>query len=177
MVEGKTLSIGQVSQRAGIAASAIRFYEDQGLLTSERNDHGARRYHPDALRRLGFIRVAQRVGLTLAEIREALDSLPSGRTPTRRDWHVLSTRWRARLDEQMELMENLRDHLDSCIGCGCLSLDVCSLYNPGDRAANLGFGPRYLLGDTSDDAEAAATRAAERRASRMFPEPGSGRAS
>jgi MerR family redox-sensitive transcriptional activator SoxR len=101
--------------------------------------------------------------------------LPAGRTPTREDWHELSTRWRARLDEQMELMRNLRDNLDSCIGCGCLSLDVCALYNPGDRAANLGFGPRYLLGDTADDAESAAQAAARRRAKRMFPEPGAPR--
>lgn len=143
----RELTIGEVAQRAGVATSALRFYEEQGLITSERNSAGHRRYHGDVLRRVAFIRVAQKVGLTLGEIAAALRSLPSGRAPTRGEWHVLSTSWQGRLDEQMRLLENLRDRLDGCIGCGCLSLDVCALYNADDRAAQTGTGPRYLLGD------------------------------
>jgi MerR family transcriptional regulator, redox-sensitive transcriptional activator SoxR len=172
MVERKTLSIGQVASRAGVAASAIRFYEAEGLIDPERGEHRARRYHPDALRRIGFIRAAQRVGLSLAEIKEVLDGLPAARTPTRADWRALSEQWRERLDERIEILHRLRDDLDGCIGCGCLSLETCALYNPGDRAAHLGHGARYLLGDTAEQAEAAAAAAAVRRAGRIFPEPG-----
>jgi MerR family transcriptional regulator, redox-sensitive transcriptional activator SoxR len=172
MVERKLLPIGAVGRRSGLAASAIRFYEQQGLLRAERSASGTRMYQPDVLRRLGFIRVAQRVGLSLAEIKDALDTLPEGRTPTRADWQALSAGWRSKLDEQVMLLERLRDDLDGCIGCGCLSLEVCRLYNPGDRAANLGFGPRYLLGDTADDAAMAAAESTERRDRRLFPEPG-----
>ena len=133
--------------RAGVATSALRFYEEHGLITSERNDADHRRYHPDVLRRVSFIRTAQRVGLTLEEIREALASLPDARTPTARDWDRLATSWRPRLDEQIAVLQRLRDNLDGCIGCGCLSLTACRIWNPDDAAADLGTGPRYLLSD------------------------------
>jgi len=141
------LTIGEVALRTGVATSALRFYEDNGLLRSERNESGHRRYHADALRRVSFIRTAQRVGLSLSEIAEALSSLPDERTPTARDWGRLSTAWRSRLDEQIALLTRLRDQLDECIGCGCLSLTSCGLWNPDDAAASLGTGPRYLLSD------------------------------
>lgn len=141
------LTIGEVASRSGVAHSALRFYEAQGLLRSERTDGGQRRYHRDALRRVAFIRVAQRVGLSLDEIGAALASLPAERTPTPEDWAALSAAWRGRLDERIALLEGLRDRLDSCIGCGCLSFDRCALYNPADAAAGLGEGPRFLLGD------------------------------
>jgi MerR family redox-sensitive transcriptional activator SoxR len=144
----KTLfTVGEVARRTGVATSALRFYEDNGLIRSERNDAGHRRYHPDAIRRVSFVKVAQRIGLSLSEIQRALDSLPSARTPTRRDWALLAVAWRPMLDERIALLESMRDQLDGCIGCGCLSLDTCALYNPGDRAAGFGTGPRYLLGD------------------------------
>lgn len=147
------LTIGEVARRAGVATSALRFYEQVGLVApADRVEGNRRRYHRDVLRRVAFIRSAQRVGLSLDEIRDALASLPDGRTPTPADWTRLSARWRSRLDEQIALLEALRDDLDSCIGCGCLSLERCALYNPGDAAARLGDGPRYLLGDTSADA-------------------------
>ncbi len=147
MVEVKLLSIGTVAARAGVATSALRFYEDEGLISSERAPSGHRQYHADVLRRVAFIQAAQRVGLTLAEIRAALATLPDNRTPTRRDWARLSAQWRMRLDEQIAWLERLRDDLDGCIGCGCLSLSVCALYNPGDRLATHGPGPRILMGD------------------------------
>jgi MerR family redox-sensitive transcriptional activator SoxR len=151
MDNAELLTIGQLSTRAGVAASALRFYEDQGLIgPSQRNDSGRRRYTRDTLRRVAFIRSAQRVGLSLEEIGNALATLPDSRTPTPEDWTELSTAWRSRLDERIELLEALRDRLDSCIGCGCLSLERCALYNPDDVAARLGHGPRYLQGDTSE---------------------------
>jgi MerR family redox-sensitive transcriptional activator SoxR len=146
------LSIGDVAARSGVAPSAIRFYEAEGLVHSSRTDGGQRRYERDVLRRIAFIRVAQRVGLTLEEVRAALATLPDQRTPTTRDWARLSKAWRPRLDEQIAVLVALREDLASCIGCGCLSLHTCALYNPGDAAAALGAGPRYLLGDTSADA-------------------------
>jgi MerR family transcriptional regulator, redox-sensitive transcriptional activator SoxR len=147
------LTIGQLATRAGVAASALRFYEEQGLLTPVARSSGGRRlYHRDALRRVAFIRTAQRVGLSLDEIKAALDTLPGGRTPTADDWTALSARWRPRLDEQIRLLESLRDDLDACIGCGCLSLERCALYNPGDAAGRLGHGPRYLKGNRPADA-------------------------
>lgn len=147
------ISIGELAARSGVAASALRFYEDVGLLSpAGRTDGNRRQYHRDSLRRIAFIRSAQRVGLSLDDIRAALATLPDGRTPTPADWTRLSSTWRSRLDEQIHLLEALRDDLDSCIGCGCLSLDRCALYNPGDAAARLGTGPRYLHGDTSADA-------------------------
>jgi len=141
------LTIGALSERTGVAASALRFYEAEGLITSTRTPGGQRRYRRDAIRRVSFVRVAQQVGLSLAEIREALSSLPAGRTPDRRDWERLSRSWRSRLDARIALLEGLRDRLDGCIGCGCLSLAVCRLANPGDVAGERGPGPRYLVPD------------------------------
>jgi MerR family redox-sensitive transcriptional activator SoxR len=142
-----TFSVGEVAARAGVATSALRFYEANGLIRSERNSSGHRRYRADVLRRVGFIRVAQRVGLPLTDIRTALESLPDSRTPTRKDWTKLASSWQPILDEKIAMLEAMKEQLDGCIGCGCLSLDTCALYNPGDRAAGFGTGPRYLLGD------------------------------
>ena len=132
------LTIGQLAERAGVATSAIRFYEDRGLVRSRRTTGNQRRYEQAELRRIAFIRTAQRVGLTLDEIAEALATLPEGRTPTKADWTRLSRTWRPRLDDQIRRIELLRDQLDSCIGCGCLSLQTCALRNPGDVAAAAG---------------------------------------
>lgn len=142
------LPIGEVATRAGIAPSALRYYDAEGLISGQRTAGGQRRFHRDVLRRLAFIRVAQRVGLTLDEIREALATLPASRTPTKADWARLSRSWKPRLDDQIAVLERLREDLTSCIGCGCLSFKVCALYNPRDVAAELGSGPRYLLGDS-----------------------------
>ena len=141
------LTIGAAASRAGVAPSALRFYEAEHLIRSVRTAGGQRRFHRDTLRRIAFVRVAQRVGLTLGEIRDALDRLPESRTPTREDWARLSRSWKPRLDAQIATLERLRDRLTSCIGCGCLSFQACALYNPDDAAARLGAGPRYLLGD------------------------------
>jgi MerR family transcriptional regulator, redox-sensitive transcriptional activator SoxR len=138
------LTIGQVAERAGIAASALRYYEAQGLITASRTAGGARRFPRSVLRRLAFVRAAQNVGLTLPEIRTALATLPEGRTPSARDWARLSQGWRDRLDEQIAALVQLRDGLSSCIGCGCLSLTRCALSNPGDVAAGEGPGARWL---------------------------------
>jgi MerR family redox-sensitive transcriptional activator SoxR len=138
------LTIGQVAARAGVAPSALRWYEQQGLVGATRTAGGARRFPRSTLRRLSFIRAAQNVGLSLAEIRAALATLPDGRTPTARDWTRLSAGWRERLDEQIAALTQLRDGLDQCIGCGCLSLDRCALSNPGDAAAADGPGARWL---------------------------------
>ena len=145
------LSIGDVAKRTGVEQSALRFYEAEGLIAAQRTAGGQRRFARDVLRRIAFIRVAQRVGLSLAEIRDALSKLPDRRTPTPRDWDRLSTAWHARLDEQIAVLEQLRDNLTSCIGCGCLSFSTCALNNPRDRASTLGAGPRYLLGNTPAD--------------------------
>lgn len=141
------LTIGELASRSGAAPSALRFYESKGLITSVRTTGGHRTYERAALRRVAFIRAAQRVGLSLNEIRAALETLPSKRTPTAGDWARLSARWRGVLDQRIDELRRLRDELDSCIGCGCLSLTTCRLYNPDDRAASLGPGPRYLWGD------------------------------
>ncbi len=146
-VKRRLLTVGEVAARAGVATSALRFYEANGLIVSDRTSAGHRRYHADVLRRVGFIKVAQRVGLSLGEIHAALDSLPSKRTPNRRDWSKLAASWQPMLDERIALLESMRDKLDGCIGCGCLSLDTCALYNPNDLAAERGVGPRFLLGD------------------------------
>ncbi len=146
-VKRRTLTVGEVATRAGVATSALRFYEANGLIVSDRTDSGHRRYHADVLRRVGFIKVAQRVGLSLDEIRTALDSLPDRRTPNRKDWARLAASWQPILDERIALLEAMKDKLDGCIGCGCLSLDTCALYNPADIAATGGAGPRFLLGD------------------------------
>jgi MerR family transcriptional regulator, redox-sensitive transcriptional activator SoxR len=139
--------IGTLAQRSGVAASALRFYEAQGLITSTRSRSGRRMFARDTLRRVAFIRVAQAIGLTLEDIRAALAQLPNQRTPTRSDWERLSAAWRPVLDERIDCLMKLRERLSSCIGCGCLSLKSCSLYNPSDRAQRGGTGPRYLLGD------------------------------
>jgi MerR family transcriptional regulator, redox-sensitive transcriptional activator SoxR len=141
------LTIGQVSRRSGVAASALRFYEERGLIRSERAGSGHRRYPRAVLRRIAFIVFAQRVGLTLEEIGAELATLPAGRTPTRADWSRLSRAWTSRIDRRIAELERLRAGLTACIGCGCLSLDRCALANPGDRAARLGPGPRYWIGD------------------------------
>ena len=144
------LTIGQLSERTGVAPSALRFYEAEGLIRSTRSPGGQRRYAREMLRRVSFIRVAQQVGLSLGEIRDALSSLPDSRTPTRRDWERLSAGWRPRIDAQIALLQRLRDRLDGCIGCGCLSLRVCQLANPNDEAAERGPGPRWLLEDDTE---------------------------
>jgi MerR family transcriptional regulator, redox-sensitive transcriptional activator SoxR len=138
------LTIGEVAARAGVAPSALRYYEQQGLVSATRTPGGARRFPRSVLRRLAFVRAAQNVGLSLDEIRAALDTLPDGRPPTARDWALLSRGWRDRLDQQIEALERLRDGLTSCIGCGCLSLGRCALSNPGDVAATQGPGARWL---------------------------------
>jgi MerR family redox-sensitive transcriptional activator SoxR len=142
-----TLTIGQLAERSGVATSAIRFYESKGLISSERTTGNQRRYAQSTLRRVAFIRTAQRVGLSLEEIGEALSTLPGNRTPTKHDWHRLSKAWRPRLDEQIRRIELLRERLDSCIGCGCLSLRSCSLMNPGDQLAAYGPGAVRLEPD------------------------------
>lgn len=138
------LTIGDLSARSGVATSALRFYEQQGLITSERTTGNQRRFHRATLRRVAFVRSAQRVGLTLDEIADALGTLPEGRTPTKADWARLSQSWRPRLDAQIERLERLRSKLDGCIGCGCLSLKNCTLMNPDDMAADRGPGAVYL---------------------------------
>jgi MerR family transcriptional regulator, redox-sensitive transcriptional activator SoxR len=141
------LTIGEVSRRSGVATSALRFYEERGLITAARAGSGHRRYARPVLRRIAFIVFARRVGLTLDEIGTELAKLPPERAPTRRDWSRLSGTWTSRIDERIEELERLRAGLTECIGCGCLSLDRCRLSNPGDRAAGLGAGPRYWIGD------------------------------
>ena len=138
------LTIGEVAARSGFAASALRYYEREGLLTAVRTEGGQRRYDRSVLRRLAFIRAARNIGLGLDEVRDALNGLPRGRTPTRADWTRMSRAWRRRLDEQIAALERLRDGLDSCIGCGCLSLQRCRLSNPDDAAAAGGPGAVYL---------------------------------
>ncbi len=141
------LTISEVAKRSGVAASALRFYEERGLISSERAGSGHRRYPRPVLRRIAFIVFAQRVGLTLEEIAAELDKLPAQGVPRRRDWSRLSKRWSARIDARIAELERLKGGLTECIGCGCLSLDRCKLANPGDRAGRAGSGPRYWVGD------------------------------
>jgi MerR family transcriptional regulator, redox-sensitive transcriptional activator SoxR len=141
------LSIGEVSRRSGVASSALRFYEERGMIVSERAGSGHRRYPRAVLRRIAFIVFAQRIGLSLDEIGAELAKLPCDRAPGKRDWSRLSSGWSARIDRRIAELERLRDGLTGCIGCGCLSLDRCKLANPDDRAAHLGTGPRYWIGD------------------------------
>jgi MerR family redox-sensitive transcriptional activator SoxR len=141
------LPIGEVAKRSGVAASALRFYEERGLITSVRSGSGHRRYPRAVLRRIAFIVFAQRIGLSLEEIAQELAKLPPDRTPTGRDWSALSGRWTRRVEERIAELERLKAGLTRCIGCGCLSLDRCRLSNPGDRAGRAGPGPRYWLGD------------------------------
>ncbi len=138
------LTVNEVVRRSGFAASALRFYEREGLIHAERTSGNQRRYERNVLRRLAFIRAARNVGLSLEEVAAALATLPDGRAPTRADWSRLSRTWRARLDAQIAALEKLRDGLDSCIGCGCLSLRRCAMSNPGDVAARTGPGARFL---------------------------------
>jgi MerR family redox-sensitive transcriptional activator SoxR len=141
------LTIGDVAQRSGVAASALRFYEERGLIQSERAGSGHRRFRRPVLRRIAFIVFAQRIGLTLEEIGTELAKLPPDRAPTRRDWARLSSGWSARIDQRIAELERLKSGLTECIGCGCLSLDRCAFANPGDRAGQAGPGPRYWIGD------------------------------
>jgi MerR family redox-sensitive transcriptional activator SoxR len=141
------LTIGTVALRSGVAASALRYYEQRGLISSERAGSGHRRYPRPVLRRIAFIVFAQRVGLTLDEIAGELAKLPPGHVPNREDWDRLSRTWTARIDARIAELERLRAGLTECIGCGCLSLDRCKLSNPDDRAASLGPGPRFWVGD------------------------------
>jgi MerR family redox-sensitive transcriptional activator SoxR len=138
------LTVSEVAHRSGFAASALRFYEREGLLSATRTSGGQRRYQRNVLRRLAFIRAARNVGLSLEEVAAALATLPDSRNPTRADWSRLSRSWRGRLDDQIAALSKLRDGLDSCIGCGCLSLKTCAMSNPGDQAARAGAGANYL---------------------------------
>jgi MerR family redox-sensitive transcriptional activator SoxR len=140
------LTISQVSRRSGVASSALRFYEERGLIASQRAGSGHRRYPRSVLRRIAFIVFAQRIGLTLEEIGEELAKLPADRIPTRRDWERLSGKWTNRIDQRIAELKRLRAGLAQCIGCGCLSIDKCELANPADRAGRKGPGPRYWLG-------------------------------
>jgi MerR family redox-sensitive transcriptional activator SoxR len=145
------LPIGDVAARSGLAPSAIRFYEAEGLIRADRTDSGRRAFPRHVLRRLAFISSAQRVGLSLKEIADALATLPPDRAPTKAQWAKLSRGWRRHLDTRIAELERLRDDLTTCIGCGCLSLQTCRLFNPDDEAATNGAGPRYLLGDDRDE--------------------------
>ena len=141
------VAISEVSRRSGVAASALRFYEERGLIRSERAESGHRRYPRAVLRRIAFIVFAQRIGLTLDEIGAELAKLPTETVPTGRDWSRLSSQWNARIDQRIAELERLKAGLTECIGCGCLSLGRCQYANPGDRAARSGPGPRYWIGD------------------------------
>jgi MerR family redox-sensitive transcriptional activator SoxR len=143
--EIRELSPGQLADRAGVAVSALHFYEAEGLIHSRRTAGNQRRYPRDTLRRVAFIRASQRVGIPLRAIKEALATLPEGRTPTRADWARLSQSWREDLDERIRHLQDLRDQLDGCIGCGCLSIDRCRLYNPDDVRGTEGPGARKLI--------------------------------
>lgn len=156
-MQSSMITIGELAKRAGVAASALRFYEDEGLLESSRTTGQQRQFKRDALRRVAFIRVAQSMGLSLQDIRAALATLPLKRTPTKADWTKLSRGWQPLLDERIQTLTQLRDQLTSCIGCGCLSLKTCALYNPNDAAKIRGNGPRYLLGDKAANVMAEAT--------------------
>ena len=147
MAMKRGLSIGDLAARTGLSVSAIRFYESKGLITPDRNEGNQRRYEGSDIRRLSFILIAQQMGLTIEQIKSVMASLPDGRTPTKADWSKISRTFRKTLDERIAMMERMRDRLDGCIGCGCLSLKACSLYNPDDKAYRLGVGPRYVVGD------------------------------
>ncbi|AGB72700.1 MULTISPECIES: redox-sensitive transcriptional activator SoxR [Rhizobium] len=140
----KLLTVGEVAARSGVAVSALHFYEAKGLIESHRSRGNQRRYPREVLRRVSIIKVAQRVGIPLAEVQAALQSLPQGRTPTASDWKALSELWKDDLDARIKRLQGLRDQLDSCIGCGCLSLDSCPLRNPWDQLSEEGAGPRLL---------------------------------
>ena len=143
---GQELAVGEVAERSGVAVSALHFYEKEGLISSRRTAGNQRRFRREVLRRLAFIRIAQRVGIPLAEVRDVLDALPNGRTPTRKDWEVLSERWRSELDDRIHRLQQLRDDFTGCIGCGCLSIDRCGMINPYDELGAQGQGARRLVG-------------------------------
>jgi len=145
------LPIGELARRTGIAVSAIRYYEEQGLIAADRNAGGQRRFLRSDIRRLSFVLIAQQFGFTLPQIRQVLDKLPNGRTPNKADWTKIGETFRAELDAKIETLTELRKRLDKCVGCGCLSLTDCTLYNPEDRAARKGTGPRYLMGDKPEE--------------------------
>ena len=147
------LTIGELARRTGMSVSAIRFYESRGLVRAVRTAGNQRRFMRADIRRLSFALIAQQLGLTLAEIEAELSLLPQGRAPNRQDWQAISARIRGALQARIAMLEKTRDLLDGCIGCGCLSLDKCRLYNPTDRAARAGAGPRFLLGDRAQDFE------------------------
>jgi len=147
----ETLTIGDFAVRAGVAPSALRYYERQGLIRAARTSGNQRRYERSELRRVAFIKIAQQVGVSLDEIRDALASLPDNRTPTKADWTRLSEHWRSKLEARITLMERLRDQLTGCIGCGCLSMQRCNLINPRDRLAVRGPGPQMLLNPPDED--------------------------
>lgn len=153
MAIGTLLTIGELSRRTGLSVSAIRFYEARGLVKALRSKGNQRRFARADIRRLSFAQIAQQLGLPLSEIARELSTLPLGRAPTRADWQAISRRIRGALDKRIALLERTRTLLDGCIGCGCLSLRKCALYNPGDRAARAGAGPRFLLGDRAQDFE------------------------
>ena len=150
MAASEGLSIGDIAARTGLAVSAIRYYEAQGLIAPWRNAAGRRRFQRADIRRLSFVMIAQQFGFTLPQIRVELDRLPKHRAPTKADWSRISAEFRSGLDARITRLEKLRDTLDGCIGCGCLSLDACALYNADDRAAQRGTGPRYLMGNSPD---------------------------
>jgi len=150
------LTIGEVAERSGVAASALRFYERRGLIAAARTDGNQRRYDRSVLRRIALVQAGRAAGITLAEIGTALDGLPTHRTPSRRDWERLSKRWRDDLDARIETLQALRNRLSTCIGCGCLSIDRCDLLNPDDEAAARGAGAHYLR--EASDAELPAER-------------------
>jgi len=145
---GDVLTIGEAASRSGVATSALRFYEDQGLIASERTDSGHRRYPRAVIRRVAFIVFAQKIGLSLEEIRSELAKLPRNRVPDRADWSKLSASWTKRIEERIAELERMKASLTECIGCGCLSLDRCQFANPGDRAGRRGAGPRYWIQTT-----------------------------
>ncbi|MEP2028594.1 MAG: redox-sensitive transcriptional activator SoxR [Paracoccaceae bacterium] len=150
MIKNDGLSIGFLAGRTGLAVSAIRYYEAQGLVKAWRNEGGQRRFERADIRRLSFIMIAQQFDFSLEEIRDQLDRLPNGRAPTPADWAAISVGFRVTLDAKIETLKKLRNNLDGCIGCGCLSLPKCALYNPKDRVQSKGKGPRYLMGDVPD---------------------------
>ncbi len=150
-LRARGLTIGDVATRTGLAPSAIRFYEEEGLVHPFRTETGQRRYERSDIRRLSFVMISQTLGFSIADIREALSKLPDHRTPTKADWAKISDRFKADLDARIAQMNALRDKLDACIGCGCLSLKSCALYNPKDRIKAKGPGPRYLMGNSTSD--------------------------
>ena len=157
MDASRHLTPGELSERSGVAVSALHFYEREGLIESHRTAGNQRRYHRDVLRRIAFIRVSQGLGISLAQIRTALGTLPDDRVPTKADWSRLSRGWRADLDARIDQLQRLRDDLDGCIGCGCLSLTTCALSNPDDRLNVRGPGPRRLIDGAGDESSSSGT--------------------